>query len=257
MKEVIGKAINDIPDNSDIIKETFESLKIRDIPPEDIINNFGKYVLEVQDFAHKLYKDYQNSAFKYVSDEWMKKRKSELKKCCEVSDIESFKQLNYEFALYSGDLEFRLGQSRRRRGGTAFELIILKLLNISGVPCEQPPQGTGLKNIDIIAPDASCGLEDPEKALFISAKRTLRERWKQIVQEHIDGTTLYVVTIDERLTENTAKNFKKDGLIAYVRDELKEETHLNHMPWIRPLSDLPFDAKTHIQGYQKRQMTLG
>jgi hypothetical protein len=33
-----------------------------------------------------------------------------------------------------------------------------------------------LKNIDIVSPDVKTALEKPDKAIFISAKRTLRER---------------------------------------------------------------------------------
>ncbi len=52
---------------------------------------------------------------------------------------------------------------------------------------------------------------------------------------------MYLITLDDKISENKAMDIKKKKLIAYVRDELKKQSHLRNKDWIRKLSDLPRD----------------
>jgi len=83
-----------------------------------------------------------------------------------------------------------------------------------------------LKRIDLVSPDAETARSMPDKAIFIATKRTLRERWKQTVLEHMKGARLYLVTINGDLTEKKAKEINQTGMIVYVPSELKEKPYL-------------------------------
>ncbi len=60
--------------------------------------------------------------------------------------------------------------------------------------------------------------EKPDQSIYISAKRTLRERWKQVVDEKILGY-VYLITnsIDNRdLTKNKIESIGNHKIILYV-----------------------------------------
>jgi hypothetical protein len=96
-----------------------------------------------------------------------------------------------------------------------------------------------LRRIDIVIPSMEVALTTPDKAIFLTCKRTLRERWKQEVPQARLNQRIYLLTIDEELSENKAKEINEKGFIAFIRDELLEEQAFQHMPWIRKLAELP------------------
>lgn len=51
--------------------------------------------------------------------------------------------------------------------------------------------------------------------------------------------SFYLLTIDENLPENKAREIESRGLIAFVKDELEDREPLRSMSWIRKLSNLP------------------
>lgn len=110
--------------------------------------------------------------------------------------------------------------------------------------CEKPkgrePRKV-LKRIDGVVPNQETALSTPDKAFFLSCKRTLRERWKQTIPERKPAWRVFLLTIDDELSEDKAKEIDQLGIIAYVKDELKDQSHLRDKDWIRKLSDLPRD----------------
>jgi hypothetical protein len=142
-------------------------------------------------------------------------------------------------------MEFRAGQKRKARGGGTFQIAIEYLLREIKIPCEKP---TGkyakiLKRIDLIVPDQKTAIERPDQAYFISAKRTLRERWKQTIPERKPSWRVFLITIDEELSIEKADEINSLGMILYIQDELKSKPFLKDKFWIRSLSDLPKDIK--------------
>jgi len=142
------------------------------------------------------------------------------------------------------DFEFRIGQSRKQRGGHALEYIIKKLLTRINISSEIPhgkKEREKLNKMDLVVPDQNTALTNSKLTRYLSCKRTLRERWKQTVPEKKQGGEMYLITLDDKISENKAMDIKKKKLIAYVRDELKKQSHLRNKDWIRKLSDLPRD----------------
>ncbi|MBC7328374.1 hypothetical protein H5T87_09735 [bacterium] len=155
--------------------------------------------------------------------------------------IKKAKALFSDFAFLVQALEKDLGNMRKSRGGRTFEKLVLRLLGAMGVPCEFPRGHAKerLRRIDIVIPSTQVALETPDRAFFLACKRTLRERWRQEVPLAQPNQRVYLITIDEELPESKAREIKERGLIAFVRDDLKERNHLKGNAWIRRLSDLP------------------
>ena len=166
----------------------------------------------------------------------------------EKRDLTALSEKLKELIDLTREMEFRMGQKRKARGGATFQKIIKLLLNAAGVPCEEPHKETRkiLKRIDLVSPDAETARLTPDKSIFIATKRTLRERWKQVVPEHMKGARLYLVTINGNITEEKAKEIKETGMIIYVKSELKDKPYLKDKPWIRKLSELPRDIKNMV-----------
>ena len=130
-------------------------------------------------------------------------------------------------------------------------------MNLAGVTCEAPHKETRkiLKRIDLVSPDAETARLTPDKSIFIATKRTLRERWKQVVPEHMKGARLYLVTINGNITEEKANEIKDTGMVVYVRSELKERPYLKDKPWVRKLSDLPKDIRNMVPKQKQQKLT--
>ncbi len=69
---------------------------------------------------------------------------------------------------------------RKTRGGKIFEKVILKILNLIDIKFEIPKgkKREELRRIDLVVPSIEVGIKTPDKAIFLTCKRTLRERWK-------------------------------------------------------------------------------
>jgi hypothetical protein len=230
--KLIEKAKQEIPSVDVILEEAITNLKIPNMPQETVLNNFGNFLGKLESEAWEIYKKHEDMAFK---------------KLMTLVKEEKYSSLDNQFenlVTATRKLEFTAGQMRKARGGASFQKIVQKLLNLAGVPCETPTKEikTLLKRIDLVSPSADIALKTPDKAIFLAVKRTLRERWKQVVPEQMKGARLYIVTINGECPESKAQEINEAGLIAYVPEKLKSQKHLSDKPWIRPLSELPKDV---------------
>jgi len=136
---------------------------------------------------------------------------------------------------------------RKARGGGTFEKLVKKMLIAMGIPVERPKgkSSRGLRRIDLVIPSVKVALDTPDRAIFLTLKRTLRERWKQEIPQVGVNQRVYLLTIDEDLSESKAREIHEKGLIAFVRDEIKQRGELRGMSWIRSLSSLPEELRAY------------
>ncbi|CUS97250.1 type II restriction endonuclease [Candidatus Chrysopegis kryptomonas] len=235
----------EIPTVDKIIDETWKSVN----PSlQDVEENFGNFLLKFDLEATNIFKRYERKILRRLAEKWIENQKEEIKekfrKILRQPDWKSFieeaSKLFEEFGILVQNLEKILGNMRKARGGKTFEKVVAKALNFIGVSCEIPKGKASkkLRRIDIVIPSVGVALRTPDKAIFLTCKRTLRERWKQEVPSAGPNRRVYLITIDEELSENKAREINEKGLIAFVRDELKESKFKN-FHCIRKLSDLP------------------
>jgi len=250
-ERIIYQAKQKIPSLQQILNEAIESIKKtyrRVLTPEYIKAHFSECVTTLEPRAFGVYLDYEEKAFLSAIDIWISQNESTIKGVSEkglpASDFA--KEVIKLFYPLVQRLEFESGQTRKARGGRTFELVIEYLLGRIGVSCQKPQGGKFtkiLKRVDLVVPDQVTAIERPDKAFFLSCKRTLRERWKQTIPERKPSWRVFLLTQDEDLPEDKAKEIDQLGMIVYVRDELKTEDHLTQKPWVRKLSDLPKDLR--------------
>lgn len=90
-----------------------------------------------------------------------------------------------------------LTQGRRPRAGKAFEMLIRELFVRLKYPFSAQPIINGQP--DFILPSIEYFQKNPPGAIIFTIKRTLRERWRQIVTEGTRGLGFYLATIDEQI----------------------------------------------------------
>lgn len=114
-------------------------------------------------------------------------------------------------------------QTRKSRAGTSFELHIETLLVDANIPHQVQAVIDAKKRPDFILPSLEAYADKSRSrkgALVLSAKTTLRERWKQVTQE-IKDCDLYLATVDENIAENAIDDMQRLGIFLVVPESLK------------------------------------
>jgi hypothetical protein len=122
--------------------------------------------------------------------------------------------------FYSLD-KFFLGltQGRRPRAGNAFEVIIKELFVRLRYPFTPQPIINGQP--DFLLPSLEHFRRNPPDAIIFTVKRTLRERWRQIVTEGTRGLGFFLATIDENIGERDLNAMLESRIYIVVPGRIK------------------------------------
>lgn len=115
-------------------------------------------------------------------------------------------------------------QTRKSRAGASFELHIERLLKDGSIPHEVQVVADAKKRPDFVLPSLAAYMNPLRKrdgALVLSAKTTLRERWKQVHGE-IKNCDLFLATVDEGIAANAILDMERQGIILVVPESLKK-----------------------------------
>jgi hypothetical protein len=241
---LVDAALDFIPSVDSIFSETTDSLDSRDILGKDTIeSNFWQVLQAFEHEAYERYLDYEHHALEKLKH-----------------DCVSFLPVNTTLiqALDAGfplalEFEHRAAQSRKARAGNSFERAVPFLLEKIGIRCEKPLKGdkNRFEKIDFIIPSVAVAKTHPEKAIFLSIKRTIRERWRQVSIEKNMGHVYLVSMSDEQdLSEAKIRDLEKSHIILYIPDELRALEKYRQFNNLRKISDLPkdlagFKGETH------------
>jgi len=118
------------------------------------------------------------------------------------------------------DYFLSVSQSRKQRGGKDFELQVQALLEKAGIPFEAQPKK---ERVDLVLPNRSLWERDRARAVLVSLKRTLRERWRQVVDElyNLRCPNTYLLTAETSLPQNAVQEIFSRNIYLVVWDEVK------------------------------------
>ncbi|MCC6943891.1 MAG: hypothetical protein IT335_04890 [Thermomicrobiales bacterium] len=94
-----------------------------------------------------------------------------------------------------------LAQSRKSRAGISFETHTRFLFRHLNYPFDEQRVINGRP--DFILPNADLYRTSPDDVVLLTVKRTLRERWRQIIPEGVKTSRYFLATIDTALTSET------------------------------------------------------
>lgn len=114
-------------------------------------------------------------------------------------------------------------QHRKSRAGRSFEQHISRLLRDGRVNFEEQAV-TGGRRPDFVLPSLVVLKSEKrkfEEAMVLSAKTTLRERWKQVAMEKFN-CALFLATVDDRVSSAAIDDMSTQGIHLVVPESLKK-----------------------------------
>lgn len=251
--ELVRKAVALIPTVVNILEQTLQTLQL---DANFVSSHFGEALRRVDEKATEIYLTHEREVLEFTAQSWLEQNRDrfaqelpELISLLHERGWEDFKQrvmpIFVDFAELVQKLEKHLGNMRKARGGQTFELAVANLLSIIGVNCEKPKGKAQqqLKRIDLVVPDIQTALSKPEQAIFLTLKRTLRERWKQEVPA-AQGRQCWLLTLDTDLSIDKADEIRQLGLEAiYCLNDVAESLRFKGKTWVRSLDSLPNDLR--------------
>jgi hypothetical protein len=113
-------------------------------------------------------------------------------------------------------------QHRRSRAGLSFEHHIARMLRDGRIHYEAQ-KVTSNRRPDFVLPtldDVRSSLGEADEALLLSAKTTLRERWKQLSMERF-ACGRFLATVDDRVSSEAIDEMSNEGICLVVPESLK------------------------------------
>ncbi len=117
-----------------------------------------------------------------------------------------------------------LTQSRRQRAGASFEVVVQTLFGALGYPYTSQPELSGSRP-DFVLPSVEHYNAFAADCLIFTCKRTLRERWRQVVTEGLTGQAFYLATIDEGISVPELTRMKERNVIVVVPQAIKSDNY--------------------------------
>ncbi len=114
-------------------------------------------------------------------------------------------------------------QHRKSRAGRSFERHIARFLNDGRIRFEEQAV-TGGRRPDFVMPSLIVLNQKDrafETALVLSAKTTLRERWKQLAMERFN-CALFLATVDDRVSADAIDDMLRQQICLVVPESLKD-----------------------------------
>jgi hypothetical protein len=114
-------------------------------------------------------------------------------------------------------------QHRKSRAGRSFEQHIARLLRDGRIAFEEQAV-TGGRRPDFVLPSLvvlKAKKRTFEDAMVLSAKTTLRERWKQVAMEKFN-CALFLATVDDRVSAAAIDDMSTQGIHLVVPESLKK-----------------------------------
>lgn len=216
MKKLIDIFKRDILSPVVVIERAIE-LKL--VPPYDkaekIKGNFSRLVEELQIDAYNLYLKAEEKEGMLAIGECLRERIGPAATIDDVVDEAAgmFTELDRFF--------LSLSQSRKSRAGTTFETILRTLFKKLKYPFDEQQVINGKP--DFLMPSREYYDRNAMDCIIFTAKRTLRERWRQIVTEGTRGLGFYLATIDEKISNIQLGEMRAHRIYLVIPEGIKSK----------------------------------
>jgi hypothetical protein len=191
----------------------------KNLTVEQIKNDFDSIFSDIEKEAYRLYLIYEEIYGKEVFSAFIEY----LYQSERIKIIPELQKSLGEY-FYSFDKFFlSLSQSRRARSGKTFESITNSLFKSLGYPFDEQIVINGKP--DFLMPSERHYSENPPDCIIFTTKRTLRERWRQIVTEGTRGLGFYLATIDEKISSVQLGEMLRHRIYVVCPQTLKDKCY--------------------------------
>lgn len=219
-----------LPSSEEIVEETFQKLRITadKTTPEQVQQNFNQILYQVWTETLLVLEYYEGRVYpSNVIDSLMVLKNNVIVEAERISQKDGFRPaVRFLFtSLYPHlrEVFLSISQSRKQRGGKDFELQFGKLLQLMDVPYQRIKRKT---RVDFMIPSDEAFNKNRQSAVLVSAKRTLRERWREVVEElyAMRSPNIFLATADKDVAIGHVKAICTDNLIhLIVWDDVKKK----------------------------------
>jgi hypothetical protein len=205
-KMMAGIRKKGLPSSQVIVDETFENLGFvrNKVTPEHVQQNFNEMLKEVWLKTLEVLEDYEERVYPLnVIDVLMTLKADVIQQSKKVAQKEGYRAaIRYVFSSlypYLREIFLSISQSRKTRGGRDFELQFGKLLELMNIPYQKIKRAY---RVDFMLPNDNLFERNPTAAAIVSAKRTLRERWREVVEElhAMRSPNIFLATADPNVS---------------------------------------------------------
>lgn len=230
-----------IPDPEAVVKQAFRELGyIKASPsypqgktPTDVQGNFNLYLKNVFKKTLEVLERYEFEAYAIKTiEEICKLRSNDIRQT--VKTILKTYEDSYQgfeasvkalFQKWYPDLWkmfLSISQSRKARGGVDFQYQLSGLFDLMDLSYDKQREKF---RVDFYMPSITDFQRDRTRCMLISLKRTLRERWREVVGELYEtrAPNVYLATADEDISFEKIKGISRHNIRTVVWDEIKEE----------------------------------
>lgn len=205
-----------LKNQNDIVLEAIETVKLsHKYSLKEVKENFDSILPETEKVAYEIYKREEakyGKKFMVAFIEFLK-QKGEVKKLEDVAPA-----LGKHFHVLD-QLYLSIAQSRKVRAGKSFEVLHNSLFKILGYPFDEQKVIEGKP--DFVMPSVDYYKKNAMQSIVFTAKRTLRERWRQIVTEGTRGIGFFLATIDEDLSKGALLEMKGHKIFVVCPKAIK------------------------------------
>ena len=191
MKTLFEQFKEDIPTNAKLISDVIRELAGEKITAADVKTNFSDLVDQIEAVIYDRYLIAEKDIGNKILLNYYKTKPED-----------PFTELKAFFMSIS--------QSRKVRAGKVFETIIATLFKKCKYPFDEQIIINGKP--DFLLPSEDAYKKHPMDCIIFTAKRTLRERWRQIVTEGTKAYGFFLTTLDEDITSTQLKEMSNNKI---------------------------------------------
>jgi hypothetical protein len=200
------------PSSAQVVDETFDKLGFLPdkISPEHVQSNFNQILHKVWVETLSVLEDYEENFYpRNVIEALLDLKRDLVQESTKIARTEGFtKAVTFLFQSlypYLRQVFRSIGQGRMARGGKDFELQFGRLLDLMKIPYQKINRKT---RVDFMMPSDALFEKNPTAAAIASAKRTLRERWREVVEElhAMRSPNIFLITADEDVSEGHVRD---------------------------------------------------
>lgn len=182
---------------------------------EQIKENFDSLIWETEREAYQVYlgfeKKYGEEVFTTFGDH--------LIDTGEITELEQMGKVLGSYLNVFDRFFLSIAQSRRTRAGNSFESLQNALFKELAYPFDEQKVINGKP--DFLMPSYEHYLRNPIDCIIFTAKRTLRERWRQIVTEGTRGYGFFLATIDEKVSSTQLAEMHHNKIYLVCPENIK------------------------------------
>ena len=204
----------DLPTSSHLAEQVIREIT-QGLETEHIKSAFSDLFFDAERKIELAYRKHEKDV---IAEALRRTLNADLNSTCNRDDMSSY------LADRIGGLDeyfLSISQGRKTRAGSAVEKIIIVLLRKLDYPFTYQPKVDGTP--DFIFPDQQVYQTNPVSSFVFTVKRTVRERWRQVITEAARGANFFLGTLDSKITPNQLESMRTNRIQVVTLRQLKDK----------------------------------